>query len=179
MFFCKVFQCLVVFIEKFNAFFKAFVSGILDVIIANKPCDLDALMALPYDADFTVEAKLKDMIFTIGENINIRRFVIIEGAAASYIHGKGNIGVVVKMNKVLDNELFAEAEAYALEEVLMIPFRLLNDGYVASNMSIFDGPQVMAGICGYKYKGRHMLEKSYNMEEYTMAKEAWEAAKAQ
>ncbi len=75
-------------------------------------------------------------------------------------------------------ELFAEAEAYALEEVLMIPFRLLNDGYVASNMSIFDGPQVMAGICGYKYKGRHMLEKSYNMEEYTMAKEAWEAAKA-
>jgi len=23
-----------------------------------------------------------------------------------------------------------------------------------------------------------MLEKSYNMEEYTMAKEAWEAAKA-
>ena len=75
-------------------------------------------------------------------------------------------------------ELFAEAEAYALEEVLMIPFRLLNNGYVASNMSIFDGPQVMAGICGYKYKGRHMLEKSYNMEEYTMAKEAWEAAKA-
>ena len=75
-------------------------------------------------------------------------------------------------------ELFAEAEAYALEEVLMIPFRLLNDGYVASNMSIFDGPQVMAGICGYKYKGRHMLEKSYNMEEYTTAKTAWEAAKA-
>ena len=75
-------------------------------------------------------------------------------------------------------ELFAEAEAYALEEVLMIPFRLLNNGYVASNMSIFDGPQVMAGICGYKYKGRHMLEKSYNMEEYSMAKEAWEAAKA-
>ena len=75
-------------------------------------------------------------------------------------------------------ELFAEAEAYALEEVLMIPFRLLNDGYVASNKSIFDAPRVMAGICGYKYKGVHMLEKSYSMEEYNTAKAAWEAAKA-
>ncbi len=75
-------------------------------------------------------------------------------------------------------ELFAEAEAFALEEVLMIPYRLLNNGYVASNMSIFDGAQCMAGICGYKYKGRHMLEKSYNMDEYNAAKTAWEAAKA-
>ncbi len=74
-------------------------------------------------------------------------------------------------------ELFAEAEAYALEEVLIIPFQAPNSGYVASNMTIFDGAQAMAGICAYKYKGRHMLEKSYSMDEYNTAKAAWEAAK--
>ena len=54
---------------------------------------------------------------------------------------------------------------------------LLNDGYVADNRSVFDGERSMAGICGYRYKGRHMLEKSYSMDEYATAKEAWEAAR--
>ena len=76
-------------------------------------------------------------------------------------------------------ELFAEAEAYAIEEVLMIPYRLHNKGYIANNLSVFDAQYAMAGICSFKYKGRHMLEKSYSMEEYNTALEAWNAAKAQ
>ena len=74
-------------------------------------------------------------------------------------------------------ELFAKAEEYALSEALIIPYMLLNDGYVADNRSVFDGERSMAGICGYRYKGRHMLEKSYSMDEYAAAKEAWEAAR--
>ena len=74
-------------------------------------------------------------------------------------------------------QLFAEAEAYALEEALLIPYRLHNDGYKADNMTVFDGEYAMAGICSYRYKGRHMLEKSYSMEEYNTAKEAWESGK--
>ena len=66
------------FVAK-NATFREFVRNILKVIVANRPADVDALKALRYDADFeTVEAKLKDMIFTIGENMNIRRFVIVD-----------------------------------------------------------------------------------------------------
>lgn len=75
-------------------------------------------------------------------------------------------------------ELFSQAEEYALHEGLLIPYMLLNEGYVADNRSVFDKEQAMAGICGYKYKGRHMLEKSYSMEEYATAKAAWESAKA-
>ncbi|MBR5001762.1 MAG: translation elongation factor Ts, partial [Firmicutes bacterium] len=85
------------FVAK-NDTFKTFVKGILNVIVNNKPADLDALKALPYDAEFTVEAKLKDMIYTIGENMNIRRFQIIEGVTSTYIHGNGMAGVVVKFN---------------------------------------------------------------------------------
>lgn len=85
------------FVAK-NETFKNFVKGILNVIVDNKPADIEALKALPYDADFTVEAKLKDMIFTIGENMNIRRFVTVDGICSTYIHGGGIAGVVVKFN---------------------------------------------------------------------------------
>lgn len=85
------------FVAK-NETFKNFVKGILKVIVAKKPANVDELKALPYDEEFTVEAKLKDMIFTIGENMNIRRFVIVEGVLSTYIHGGGIAGVVVKFD---------------------------------------------------------------------------------
>jgi len=86
------------FVAK-NETFKEFVRGILKVILDKKPATNEELLALPYDANFaTVEAKLKDMVFTIGENMNIRRFVIVEGVLASYVHGGGTTGVLVKFD---------------------------------------------------------------------------------
>ncbi len=86
------------FVAK-NETFKAFVKGILKVIVDKKPATVEELKALPYDADFeTVEAKLKDMIFTIGENMNIRRFVLVDGITSTYIHGGGIAGVIVKFD---------------------------------------------------------------------------------
>lgn len=99
------------FVAK-NDTFKAFVKGILKVIVENKPADVEALKALRYDDNFeSVEAKLKDMIYTIGENMNIRRFAIVEGVFSTYIHGSGMAGVIVKFNAcpcLKDNEEFAE-----------------------------------------------------------------------
>ncbi len=98
------------FVAK-NETFKEFVRGILAVIIANKPADLDALMALPYDAEYTVAEKLTNMIATIGENMNIRRFVLVEGVLSSYIHGGGSAGVIVKFTAdeaAVNNAGFAE-----------------------------------------------------------------------
>ncbi len=83
------------FVAK-NASFQDFVKNLLKTIIANKPTDVDALMASEYiDGGVTVEAKLKEMIFVIGEKISIRRFVVVSGLASTYIHGTGSIGVVV------------------------------------------------------------------------------------
>lgn len=116
------------FVAK-NETFKAFVSGILDVIIANKPADLDALMALPYNDDFTVEAKLKDMIFTIGENMNIRRFVIVEGVVSTYIHGGGTTGVIIKFDAdeaCVKNAGFAEFAKNIALQVAAMPVLYLN-----------------------------------------------------
>lgn len=96
------------FVAK-NASFKDFVKGILRTIVANKPADVDALKALPFDGkDNTVEAELKNMIFTIGENMSIRRFDIVEGVTGTYIHGGGSAGVVTKF----DTDLDASSEAF-------------------------------------------------------------------
>ena len=86
------------FVAK-NATFREFVQGILRTIVANKPADLTALMALPFDGgEMNVEAALKDKIFTIGENMSIRRFELVEGVAGTYVHGGGASGCVAKFN---------------------------------------------------------------------------------
>ena len=83
------------FVAK-NETFKEFVRGIERAILAARPETVEALLAQKFDDSFTVEEKLKDMIFTIGENMNIRRFVIVDGVVSTYIHGNGGTGVVVK-----------------------------------------------------------------------------------
>lgn len=117
------------FVAK-NDTFKAFVAGILKTIVAHKPADLDALMGLQYlDTDFTVEGKLKDMIFTIGENMHIRRFVIVEGTVSTYIHGKGTTGVIVKFNAddtAKNNPGFAEFAHNVALQVAAMPVLYLN-----------------------------------------------------
>lgn len=83
------------FVAK-NQSFRDFVNDILKTIIANKPADVAALLACKYlDTDVTVEAELKNKISIIGENMNIRRFVIVDGVLSTYIHGGGTAGVIV------------------------------------------------------------------------------------
>lgn len=98
------------FVAK-NEKFLDFVKNILKTILATRPANVEELLTKPYDAELTVEAKLKDMIFTIGENMNIRRFVIVDGTVGTYIHGKGSTGVIVTFEAdeaVKNNEGFAE-----------------------------------------------------------------------
>lgn len=97
------------FVAK-NEKFKEFVKGLLRTILVCKPADVDALNACNYDGTTdSVEVVLKEQIFKIGEKISIRRFVIIEGTLASYIHGNGGMGVVVSFDTdVADKDGFAE-----------------------------------------------------------------------
>ena len=95
------------FVAK-NETFKEFVNELLKLIIDQKPADIDALMACKYDAEMDVEAKMKEMIFKIGEKLTIRRFVIVNGVTSTYIHGTGSIGVIAKFEtNVADHPDFA------------------------------------------------------------------------
>ncbi len=95
------------FVAK-NETFKAFVKNLLNVIISTNPADLETLMASDYEG-ITVEAKLKELIFQIGEKITVRRFAVVEGTTSTYIHGMGSIGVIVKFDTdCADKDGFAE-----------------------------------------------------------------------
>jgi len=117
-----------------NAVFGEFVNDLLKIILKTRPATVEELLKKEFKDGLDVEAALKDKIFTIGENINIRRFVIIENAAASYIHGKGNIGVVVKTDKILDQALFAEATKNVCLQVAAMKPQYLNSEAVPANV---------------------------------------------
>ena len=99
------------FVAK-NATFVEFVQGILRTVIAFKPATIEELKACKFDGtDYTVEETIKDKIYTIGENITLRRFTVIEGITSTYIHGNGSIGVIVKFDvdaSVAESEEFVE-----------------------------------------------------------------------
>ena len=86
------------FVAK-NDTFVEFVKGLLRTIIANRPADVEALKALPFDGTSeTVADALVAKIAVIKENISIRRFVIVDGQLNFYIHGHGTTGVIVKFD---------------------------------------------------------------------------------
>lgn len=103
--------------------FTSFVKELLQIIVDKRPQDVAQLLTLPFSADMCVEDAVKDKIFTVGENISIRRFVIVDGATSTYVHGNGAIGVIVKMaDPQSDNPLFLEAaKNLALQTAAMSP----------------------------------------------------------
>lgn len=89
------------FVAKNDAF-QAFSKGVIDVVLEQKPADVEALKALDFPGTGrNVGEELTHQIATIGENMNIRRFARLESAAgvtASYIHGAGKIGVLIQLD---------------------------------------------------------------------------------
>ena len=86
------------FVAK-NDKFVDFVKGVAATVAANKPADLEALMACKYNGtDLTVTEQQQEMVLVIGENIKVRRFAFFtEGVSVPYIHAGGKIGVLVNL----------------------------------------------------------------------------------
>lgn len=125
------------FVAK-NASFQEFVKNLLSTLIASKPADLDAFMATAYaGTETTVADKLVEMVAVIGEKIKIRRFVIVEGTVATYIHGAGATGVIVKFvadDAAKNNEGFAEyAKNIALQIAAGNPPKYVNKDEVPAS----------------------------------------------
>ena len=83
------------FVAK-NADFQAFVNTCAQTVIDNNPADVEALLACNASGtDKTVSELLQEKVLVIGENIQIRRFKLMEGACVAYVHAGGVIGVLV------------------------------------------------------------------------------------
>ncbi|MBM7454581.1 elongation factor Ts [Oceanisphaera litoralis] len=84
------------FVAK-DAGFRAFGDKIVDIALANKINDLDALKAAEYENGESVELTLTNLIAKIGENMSLRRIVLVEGDnLTTYLHGT-RIGVIANL----------------------------------------------------------------------------------
>jgi len=93
-------NCETDFVAK-KAEFQDFAGAIAQCILAGRPADIEALLAMPLrdGEDTSIELARKSLIASIGENINVRRFVLREatrGKLANYQHGV-RIGVLVEL----------------------------------------------------------------------------------
>ena len=79
--------------------FVAFVKDIAKVIAEQDPADVDALMNCKYvGSDLTVSETMPEKVMSIGENLQIRRFVrFAENTSVGYVHAGGKIGVLVNL----------------------------------------------------------------------------------
>ena len=123
------------FVAK-NQEFQDFVLEVAKTVAAGNPANVEALAEMKMaGSDLTVAQALQEKILTIGENIKIRRFARYEGVVASYIHGGGRIGVMVKFDTSADiaaNEQFKlAAKDVAMQVAAANPLYLDRDSVPA------------------------------------------------
>jgi elongation factor Ts len=105
-----------------NEEFKAFVNLCAKAVVANNPADVDALLASTYEGK-TVSEHKEDIFLKFRENIQVRRFVRIEGKTVSYVHAGGKIGVLVNFESDVEmNDAFvAMGKNVAMQIAAMNP----------------------------------------------------------
>jgi elongation factor Ts len=85
--------------------FLTFVNEVAATALENKPESVEALVELAIDGGQTIEEKRKEMVSKIGENIQVRRFQLMQldtGKFGSYLHGT-RIGVLLGMENGNDD----------------------------------------------------------------------------
>lgn len=106
-----------------NDEFKAFANKVAEVIAVANPADVDALMAAKDENGRTVDELKQDIFLKFRENMQIRRFIRLEGSVVSYVHAGGKIGVMVKFDTdVADKDGFvAMGKNVAMQIAAMNP----------------------------------------------------------
>ena len=108
------------FVAK-NADFQQFVSDLAAVVIKDAPADVEALKACKM-GEGTVQDALQEKVLTIGENLQIRRFVrFAENTSVGYVHAGGKIGVLVNLKVEGDIDATAVGKDVAMQIAALNP----------------------------------------------------------
>ncbi len=181
------------FVAK-NEDFQAFVKVCADTVIENNPADVEALLACKaVGSSATIAEMLQEKVLTIGENIQIRRFVRMEGAVVTYVHAAGRIGVMVKfdtdlagkdefityakdvaMQVAAANPLFLNSAAVPAEtiehEKKILTEQVINEGKPAAIAE-----KIVMGKIGKYYKENCLVDQAFvkngdlSVQQYTDA----------
>ena len=108
------------FVAK-NDEFIGFVDKLANLALEAESTDMDAFKAMPFEGS-TVGEALTALIAKIGENMSVRRIEKASGEVlATYIHGGGNIGVLVAANGADNDENKAALKNIAMQVAAMNP----------------------------------------------------------
>ena len=169
-----------------GAEFKALAEKITNIVIAENPADMDALLACKQDG-MTVEEMVQELFLAIRENIKVRRFARFEGKLVSYVHGAGKIGVMVKfdteadaandalvtmgknvamqiaaMNPAYLDEASVPAEVIEKEKEILIA-QMKEDPKMANKPDMVLG-KIVEGKIGKYYKENCLVEQQFVMD---------------
>ena len=109
------------FVAKNDEFIN-FVEKLAKLALNAESNDMDAFKAMAFDEGSTVGEALTALIAKIGENMNVRRIDKVSGdVMASYIHGGGNIGVIVAAEGADNEENKAALKNVAMQVAAMNP----------------------------------------------------------
>ena len=86
------------FAAKTDAF-MGLVKSLCEIIAKDAPADVDALKACTYPGtELTVTEKMQELVMSIGENMQIRRFARFDAnTSVAYVHAGGARGVLVNL----------------------------------------------------------------------------------
>lgn len=148
------------FVAK-NDKFVELVEGVSSTLLANKPADMDAALALDYNGQ-TVGDAVVAATATIGEKITLRRFEVVEKSDdeffGSYIHMGGKISAVAVLkggNEELARDIAMQVASMSPQYVSQdsIPSEIVEKEtaiqveIVKNDAALADKPeQVVAGI---------------------------------
>ena len=117
------------FVAK-NEDFKTFVKDAAKMALATDKEDLADLLAETHAEGIALSEVLNNRIATIGEKLDVRRFVKVstEGQVAGYIHGGGKIGVLVEMVTTA-----RDAQVVTMGKDIAMQVAAMNPKYVSRN----------------------------------------------
>ena len=108
-----------------NDDFISFTDQLGKLLLAKKPSSLEEAKTLIMpDSGGTVEARITELVGKIGENLSFRRYRKIDinpaiERIATYVHGKGKIGVAVKLSASPAAALAGEAVSLLGKDLAM------------------------------------------------------------
>ena len=108
-----------------NADFKTFADQITEHVVAAAPADVEDLMSQDFaDSGESFEQVLGETVARIGENMGVARFARYElgaehGRVSVYIHGVGNIGVMVELTAIASHMARRDMFATVAKDIAM------------------------------------------------------------
>ena len=124
-------NCETDFVAKGEPFVNL-AAKVVKTVVAAKPADVEALLATKaIDSDKTVDEEVQEVFLALRENMKVRRFALVEGHVATYIHAGGSVGVIVAFD--VDDETAAKAEFDAMGKNVAMQIAAMSPEYLGKS----------------------------------------------